>query len=182
MPDKKARVICFGEVPAHSVPRSGLGRQGGFYTWWKRKPQGLGQGTTCWGQRKDGGHEVRAGRTFSVMLSYRDHKTSVTERGHMLNFIGSKRFWMHSTSKTDEIGTCEARRQKNFQLTWVPLANHVNILIVILKTSSLCCHDVSKRYIWSLVPVHPSWYPVLTYTGFSVHTTGRRRNPEAGND
>ena len=32
--------------------------------------------------------------------SYGDHKTSVTEGGHVLNFIGSKNFWMHATSKT----------------------------------------------------------------------------------
>ena len=45
---------------------------------------------------------------------------------------------------------------RNFQLTWIPLENHGNVLTVILKTPSLCCHDVSERYIWSLcLCTHP---------------------------
>lgn len=33
---------------------------------------------------------------------------------------------------------------------------------------------MSLGRIWCLVPLNPSWHPMLAYTGFSVHTMGRR--------
>lgn len=53
----------------------------------KGNPEDWAKGQHAEGQRKDGGHEFRTGRTYWVMLTYRDQKSSVI-KGHMLNFIG----------------------------------------------------------------------------------------------
>lgn len=116
MPDKKVRVInllwrgsCLVCAQIWTV------KTGRFYMMEEETP-GLGPGTTCWGQRKmEDMSSGLEGHSHWCLLLW-NHKTSVAEGGgHILNFIGSKKFWDAFYIKNrDEIGMCEARELEAF--------------------------------------------------------------------